>query len=279
MLRRHWAGTGFGKRAIWQGRKAGPGITVLDPLAEPDALARAAAGADVILCLAGVTGGDPAALALNSALAEAAIGAAADTGADPGTRARVLLTSSAAVYGAALYDESNPDQTLFREDTPLTEHSALSQYGRAKLEMEQRGARMGADLGVPVTALRIGNVAGADAILGGWRPGFQLDRFRDGRTPRRSYVGPVTLARMLGDLAAASVLPPVLNVAAPGVVEMGALLDAAGLEWTPRVAGAAAIGRVALDVQALGAFTALDPGDSLPEGLVSEWRQSGPDLT
>lgn len=277
ILRRTWAPG----RALWQMRTesaaestaesttglAGDAadLAVLDPLGDPAALARAAQGCGAVLCLAGVT---PTAAALgrdmadNAALALAAVRAAAGAGVP------VLLASSAAVYGDSAED--------------LTEASPrrpLSDYGRAKAGMEEQAADLGARLGVPVTALRIGNVAGSDAILGGWRPGFRLDRFADGHTPRRSYIGPLTLARVLGDLVQAGGLPRVLNLAAPGTVEMGALLDAAGLDWTARPAPPGTIAEVRLDVSALLGFTALTPKDSLPEILVAEWRQLEPVLT
>lgn len=235
------------------------GWIACDPLTDPEALARAAAGCGVILCLAGVTparAAAGAAMADNTALALAAVRAGAAAG------ARVLLTSSAAVYGARA--------GLLTETGPL---APVSDYGRAKAAMETRATALGRDLGVPVTSLRIGNVAGSDAILGGWRPGFRLDRFADGRTPRRSYIGPVTLARVLEDLAAARRLPPVLNVATPGVVDMGALLNAAGLGWTPRAAPAGAIAEVRLDVSALEGFTSFAPVDSLPETMIAEWQK------
>lgn len=266
ILRKCWAPD----RALWQVRSPvrGPGwpageVAVFDPLGDPAALARAAAGCGAVLCLAGVT---PAAagrdMADNIALARAAVRAAARAGA----AVPVLLASSAAVYG----DRAG----ALHETAPLRPQGA---YGRAKAAMEAEAAGLGARLGVPVTALRIGNVAGSDAILGGWKPGFALDRFADGRTPRRSYVGPRTLARVLGDLVRAEGLPGVLNLAAPGTVEMGALLDAAGLAWTPRPAPETAIPEVALDVGALRGFTALDARDSLPETLVAEWRRAKAD--
>lgn len=244
-------------QGLWQARRAqaGPGWVIADPLAEPEALARAAAGCDAVLCLAGVT---PAAAArgaeyhLNAALARAAV----RTGAEAG--ARVLLASSAAVYGHA--------------DGPLCETDAVapvSEYGHAKAAMEEAALDQGAKLGIRVCALRIGNIAGLDAALGGWRPGFALDRFADGRTPVRSYIGPVTLARVLGDLAGAD-LPEILNIAAPGAVEMGVLLDAAGLAWEPRAAGPGAIPEVVFDLARLARAVPLD--DATPESLVAQWR-------
>lgn len=262
----------------WQGRVApratlGTGAqrdgdwAVLDPLEDPAALAAAAAGCGAILCLAGVTparaqrGGG---MNDNSALAEAAVRAVA-----PG--ARVLLASSAAVYGGQIGGQSG---SLAETTAP----APVSEYGRAKAAMETRAGAVGRELGVSVTALRIGNIAGADAILGGWRPGFQLDQFADGRTPRRSYIGPVTLARVLADLLAAPDLPGVLNLAAPGVVEMGALLEAAGQAWTPRPAPASALAEVRLDVRALQRFARLSDRDSLATTLVAEWRALEPEI-
>lgn len=255
-LRKSWSGTG----PLWQTRGAapGPGWVRIDPLADAAGLARAAQGRAAILCLAGVVPGQGGDLADNARLARAAVRAGAAAG------ARVLLTSSAAVYGArgGLLSET-------------TEPLPASDYGRAKVRMEAEAADLAAGLGVEVTALRIGNIAGVDAILGGWRPGFALDRFADGRTPRRSYIGVQSLARVLADLAGQGGLPGVLNLAAPGAVEMGALLDAAGLGWTPRPAPDTAIPEVVLDISRLAGVTALAAGEGRPETLVAQWRALG----
>lgn len=257
ILRRIWPVLWPEADILWQTRRPmpGPGWTVLDPLAEPGALARAARGRAAILCLAGVVPGRDGAMADNAALALAALRAGAEAG------ARVLLTSSAAVYGAR--------GGLLSEATPPV---PVSDYGRAKHDMEGRAAAVAQELDVPVTSLRIGNVAGADAILGGWRPGFELDRFDDGRTPRRSYIGPASLARVLGELTARDGLPGVLNLAAPGAVEMGALLDAAGLDWTPRPAPDTAIAEVRLDTGLLEQIVAFDPSESDPAVMVAQWQ-------
>lgn len=242
-----------GKVAEESAAASGHGWITFDPLAEPKALARAASGCQAILCLAGVVTGRGGDLNDNITLAEAAVRAGAKSG------ARVLLTSSAAVYGAETGE--------LVEDTDLT---PLSDYGRAKAEMERRGAELGAQLGVQVCSLRIGNIAGVDAILGGWRPGFQLDQFPDGRTPRRSYIGVKTLARVLGVLMQAKDLPGALNITAPGVVEMGALLDAADLAWLPRPAGQGAIAEVCLSTRTLEQFSRLETGSAA--ALVDEWH-------
>ena len=265
ILRKRWPqDPGWGAirdQVTWQTRQVaaglGPGWCGLDPVRQPEVLAQAATGQTVILCLAGVVtarapGSD---LGDNVTLAEAAIRAAA------GTRARVILASSAAVYGnqAGVLDEA----------AALAPQNA---YGRAKAAMEARGAALGAELGVPVTSLRIGNIAGIDAILGGWRPGFRLDQFADGRTPRRSYIGMLSLARVLGDLVRADQLPGILNVATPGMVEMGALLDAAGLAWTPQPAPDSAISEVCLSTLALERFTSLSETEGQAAEMVRQWR-------
>lgn len=254
-----------GLRLRLQARRAqaGPGSWhVFDPLAEPAALARAAEGTAAVLCLAGpVPGRSGADMADHIRLGEAAVRAAAAAG------ARVLLASSAAVYGAR--------GGLLAEDAALQPANA---YGAAKAEMEARAAALGAALGVPVCALRIGNIAGLDAILGGWREGFALDRFADGATPRRSYIGVQTLARVLGALLAAPALPPVLNVAQPGPVAMGALLQAAGLPFASRPAPAAAIPQVALDVARLQALLPAPLAAADPVEMAAEWALLEPEM-
>lgn len=273
ILRRFWPDPGnasqYGGGVVWQTRHNPPEKTLnwlhLDPLNDPAGLRRTVQTCKVVLCLAGVT---PAAaqagtgqMADNIALAEAAVRAAAGTG------ARVILASSAAVYG------NQPG--ILEESCPL---APLSDYGRAKAGMETRARQLGAQLGVPVCSLRIGNIAGIDAILGGWRPGFQLDQFGDGRTPQRSYIGVLTLARVLGDLVRADHLPKSLNVAMPGVIEMGALLDAAGLAWVPHPAPESAIARVVLSTRALERFTSLTEAEGRASEMVRQWHLLEPVL-
>ena len=175
-----------------------------------------------MLVLAGVTPRSGRDLTLNSQIAETCLAAAKSVGIG-----RVLVASSSAVYGDEL-------------DRPFKETDAtrpVNAYGAAKLEMEQACARWSAAL--EVVCLRIGNVAGADALLRQTflpkRPDILLDRFADGTTPLRSYIGPGTMAGVLIDLAKyGGPLPFALNLAAPKPVEMGALADAARLPWRPR---------------------------------------------
>jgi len=269
LLRRDWPTLlPAGADLRWQARRrpddyaANDAWHILAPLEDPAALAQAAEGTDTILCLAGVTPGHGGDLGDNARLAEAAIRAAQASTRVSDRKTRVLLASSAAVYG------NQPG--VLSEEAPL--HPA-NPYGVAKAEMEAQALRLGAEAGVAVTALRIGNIAGLDAILGGWRPGFQLDCFVDGTTPRRSYIGVRMLAQVLAALVQRPDLPEVLNLAQPGPVAMGDLLHAAGLDFSLRPAPDTAIPEVALEVTRLAGL--LPPDMPLPAAdpaqLVAEW--------
>ncbi len=236
---------------------------VFAPLEAPEALRAAAQGCGQIVCLAGVVpgrnrarhngvGGD---LADNSRLALAAIEAAADAGC-----VRVFLASSAAVYGAA--------KGPMREDQPLR---PTNPYGQAKAEMEAAAQARGRALGVQVCALRIGNVAGFDAILGGWKPGFTLDQFPDGTTPRRSYIGVQALAHAIDVLLRVPDLPPALNVAQPRPIEMGELLAGAELAFTTRPAPDGAIAEVVLDLALLQSCLETELVPACGISLVAQW--------
>lgn len=203
-----------------------------DILGDPDALSGAISNADALLVLAGVTVEDgKRPIGANSDLAKAVL---QEAGERP-----VFLSSSAAVYGrtAGPASESHPA-------TPV------SSYGRAKREMENAALAHG-----NAVALRIGNVAGADALLGNPRPSYCLTQFPDGGTPVRSYIGPSLLATAIARLASLAIdgaaLPSILNVAAREPVAMADLLEAAGKPWTPLPAGPKDIQRVVLDSGAL----------------------------
>lgn len=244
--------------AIWISRNAGDGLVQCDMLNEPDALVALLRDVRCVICLAGITHSSDEQMSQNTVLAEAAITASHKAGVE-----QVLLTSSAAVYGA--------QSGLLSEDDPC---EPLSDYGRAKLEMERSGSALGRQFGIAVCSLRISNIAGADAILGGWREGFELDRFDDGRTPRRSYIGAATLAQVLARLSKVEGLPHLMNVAAPGVVEMSDLLDAAGMPWHPRPAPASAIPTLALSTKRLETHFDFEVGVGSPQALVAQWRQA-----
>lgn len=217
VLRHVWRDAEADAAMRWQSRRALPDHICFAPLEDTAIFETACQDCSVILCLAGVISARHDPLADNTALAEACIRAAAKTG------ARVLLVSSAAVYGAGA--------GVLAETTPL---HPVSDYGRAKRDMEQSATALAAELGVTLSILRIGNVAGLDAILGGWQPGFMPDVFADGTSPKRSHIGVNDLARVIAALMALPAPPTIVNVAAPVPIEMHSLLDAAALPWTPR---------------------------------------------
>ena len=172
----------------------------------------------------------------------------------------LFLPSSAAVYGPELAAGG-----LLSETLPLS--ARTSAYGAKKRDMESTAI----DRAVPgsICCLRIGNVAGCDAALGGWRPGFTLDVFADGRSPLRSYIGPMLFAEVLAALvlqsassSGAGALPPVLNIAQPGAVEMAGLLKAAKRPFSTRPAPPDAIARVELDVRILTGLVQVPRADT-----------------
>lgn len=133
--------------------------------------------------------------------------------------AHVVLASSAAVYG-------NGDSTPFHETAPL---APLSAYGASKVAMEE--AAQATPDGPAITILRIGNVAGADALLAAARQRtalgqpMPLHRFADGRAAQRSYIGPQDLAAVVATLAQRPTKGiQTLNIAHPAPVYLDDLL-------------------------------------------------------
>lgn len=212
---------------------------------------------------------------------EAPVLAAQDLARDRGI-GPILMCSSAAIYGTA------PQPC--REDGPL---QANTIYGRAKIWMEEETWVERLTQGrLPICALRIGNVAGADALFGAMAEGpVTLDRLPDGTAPRRAYIGPLTLARALVALLAAPDLPgvatpmpgpeptgeverfPAVNLAQPGLLPMSDLLDAAGVPFAWRPAPPTALPALEMDLSRLQALAPLPP--ATPEGLVAEARLAG----
>ncbi|MFA7432949.1 MAG: NAD-dependent epimerase/dehydratase family protein [Gemmobacter sp.] len=255
-LRAAWADTPPGFRPVWQSRRPVPGWSRWDPDTTPMLPAAA------VLVLAGVTAGTGAELARNTDIALAACRAAEAAGAR-----QVFLASSAAVYG--------PTGNPVAETGPV---NPVRPYGAAKLAMERAALGWARGRAIRVTALRIGNVAGADMLAGAAARGdVALDTFPDApRGPVRSYIGPGGLARVIATLVEQALnggdLPDILNLAAPAPVAMADLLDAAGIRFTPRPAPPEAIARVVMDTAALARLVPPRPGDSLPATMVAEWR-------
>lgn len=203
-----------------------------------------------MLVLAGATPPTGREVALNASLALACQEAARAAGIG-----RILLASSSAVYGRGL-------DVPWNEDDRVNPPSA---YGRAKLAME-RLCR-----GPDTCALRIGNVAGADALLLNPARPVTLDQFPDGTTPTRSYIGPRSLARVLVALEQAPQLPPVLNLGSPRPVEMADLARAAGLPVRLRPAPGTARARLVLDCGRLEKLVAFDDRESTAEDIIAQW--------
>ena len=251
MLRRHWPGRAD-LAPLWQMRRPLPGALCFSPLEDRPDLGPL----DAVLGLAGITPQTGAALDLNTDLALTAVDLAARHGAR-----RVFLSSSASAYA--------PGPDALAEDDRNPPPSA---YGRAKRAMEGAALARAQALGVAATVLRIGNVAGADALMAAPPGPKLLDRFPDGRGPRRSYVAPQDLAAILGDLVGlATPLPEVLNIALPGAVAMEDLLTEAALPFDWRPAPPEAIPSLVLDVSRLLALMPLPPAD--PARIVAGWRE------
>lgn len=261
LLRQVWTLQGAGP-VLWQSRRAASADLRADLLTDGSALAEALRGMATVLHLAGPSrrGGSAhadLALAVLDAAREAGVG-------------QVLLASSAAVYGAAERGAS--------EWAPVRPASA---YGKAKLAMElaARDWRAMAGPQAPrITCLRIGNVAGADQLLGAQHPSgpVPLDTLPGGHGPRRSYIGPQALAAILARLmvrgATRGDLPGVLNLALPGGVHMEALLAADGRGWTARPIPDGVIGALVLDITKLAAIVSLAEFGTTAEAIVADLR-------
>lgn len=248
MLQVYWADD----PVTWTSRNSAGKVLELDLLADGPRVAEVADGAEVAICLAGIVPGQGD-LSQNTDLAIAAIDAATKS-----SVSTVILCSSAAVYGRGA--------GAWKEDMRA---KPISAYGQAKLDMEQAAQDHAAKSGLRVCRLRIGNIAGADAILGGWTAGFTLDQLLDGTTPLRSYIGPSGFAAVLANLVSkADQLPDVLNLAVPKPVRMGDLLNSAGLSWLPRSASEETIADVVLNVDRLQELVAID--DAMQD-VAADW--------
>lgn len=236
------------------------------PLQEPPGDRLTALRVDAIICLAGVTPGPGADLSLNTPLAEAVLSAAKQAGVR-----RVLIASSSAVYGTG-------DGTPFSENDNTV---PVNDYGAAKLAME-RACEPWRESGLEVCCMRIGNVAGADALLlnlataaAGQK--LSIDRFLDGAGPVRSYIGPATFAEVLCGLAERpDPLPTTLNIATPSVVSMEGLAIAAGHPYTFSPAPEGAHQRITLNCHRLAARHTFAANASDPAQMVLQWKETLP---
>ena len=126
--------------------------------------------------------------------------------------------------------------------------------------------------------LRIGNVIGADALIGGADAAEVVLDPVPGQAggPQRAAIGPVALARVLEGLAARALaghaLPDLLNIAAPGAVAMADLLQAAGLPWRYGPENPHVLARAAMDTSRLEALLPGLAGDGSAADMVAQWR-------
>lgn len=270
MVLYHWQRLADPAAVVPQFRGSGTvGALVWDPLAGPQPLldaVSASGGFQAMVILAGVTPGPGKDLGLNRTLAETCLAAA--SGADI---PRVLLASSSAVYGAGT-------GAPMPETAPCNPANA---YGAAKLEMEQACAPWRDD-GMDLCLLRIGNVAGADALLlnvakSAADQAIEIDVFDDGRGPVRSYIGVQTLASVLQSLCQQpAFLPDILNIGTPDPVSMDALADAAHHPWNKRTPAGPTPQTITLDCSLLSSLYDFTPLDSRPGDMVRQWKETLP---
>jgi len=250
-------------RVIWQSRTPISGGICFAPLSDDGmgALVSAMKGRKVVFALAGVTPATGAPFDLNSTLAERTLLAAEQAGVP-----HVFFVSSAAVYGVS--------NVVHGEEETLT---PVSDYGISKQRMEE--GILQADSRVRAVILRIGNIVGADQLIG--RTGgdsagdIALDQFPDGGFPERSYMGPLTLATVLSQLfesaLAGADLPDIVNISAPEPVSMADLLRVAGYAFQARPAPAGAIRRVILDTARIQALVQMHEDAAEPAHMMAEW--------
>ena len=268
MLRRVWSGQPG--TPTFQYRHGDHDGLFWDPMTGPGPFldwCDAKGGCRTMVVLAGVTLKSGANFEANAPAAEACLEAAHQAGV-----ARVLYASTSAVYGRGI------GRPFTEEDPP----NPANAYGAAKVAAEAVCTRY-RDRGLPVTALRIGNIAGSDQLLinagrATSEDPLKLDRFADGAGPRRSYIGAGIFARVLEALMAAPDLPEVLNVGTPEPVTMEGLLAAAGTHWTWVPAPETAVQDLVLDCSRLARLVPFTPDDSRPEVHVAEWRRHGDPL-
>ncbi len=262
-------------KVLWQARRADSGIDLVwSPEDGIPCLLSKLAQINVtrlraVVALWGAVPGKAVYLGLNTQLADLATDLARSLQAD-----RVLHCSSAAVY------KPGPDPVR-ESDLP----APASAYGHAKLAMETavlRRHRSASESPRPCI-LRIGNVIGADALSEAMQVAARcgtpvtLDRFANGKSPARSFIGGPDLARCLAALARCELsrLPDIVNLAAHQPTFMSDLVREAGLPLAWRPAPAGAIPRVALETTQLRSLIDLGPHSGTASHLLAQPRTEG----
>lgn len=268
LVRYHWRDHSMPKLIEqYRSRKVSEDYIVWDPLGSTNPLLDGVAkfgGFSAMICLAGVVPGPQNDLNQNRELAVSCIKAALSAGIS-----RVLIASSSAVYGEG-------------SGVPFLESASLeptNDYGIAKLEMEQ-ACESWREEGIDLCILRIGNVAGADALMTNIakvcpEDAIDIDIFPDGRGPIRSYIGAKTLAEVLISLCQYSQrLPPIVNVGAPVPISMDALAQASEQRWRHRDPAKAKQQSIILDCSLLGSIHPFKEIDSQPYEMISQWKEA-----
>lgn len=218
---------------------------------------------ETVIALWGRTDGDADTLGLNRDLVFEGLRLAQACGAG-----RIFHLSSAAIYGPGTW-------------MPETRSPApANAYGAAKRDMEGTIEALPPE-GPRHVILRLANVVGADSLgaaLHDHTHPVTLDRFADGTGPRRSYIAPGDLARVLSALARLPVhrVPDILNVAAPEPVAMVNLARAAGRPVVWRDAPPGAQPCVSLDTGRLGRVLPGVIRCTTPEAMIADWRGLAP---
>jgi len=219
---------------------------------------------DCMIVLSGITPNIGADFTLNTTIGTACMAAAERLGCP-----HVLLTSTSAVYGTYSDDPFAESDTL----------NPVNDYGCSKRDMEVACHSLASLSGVRLCCLRVGNVAGADALLlngAALAPDekLRLDRFEDGGTPVRSYIGPESLAQVILSLVRTRrLLPAALNIATPVAITMRSLAEAAQLPFDLHTAKGRGHQYVTLDCRALAAFYKFGSGEVQPSEMVRQWRR------
>lgn len=240
MLRRFWTL----ENTLWQAQRPIPGVQDCDILRDSVGLAALLSKADIALCLAWTLNTKGGTFGTNLALTQAILHATP-------IAAHLFFASSAAIYG--------DNTSCLHETSPL---DPRTEYARVKVAVE---ACAGAS-SHRTTCLRIRNVAGCDAILGGWYLGMTVEA-RGLKTPSQSYVGPQSFAKTICRLLTLPARPS-LHVAAPGCAEMRELLNATHLTWQPRAPSRDVIWEGNLNIRLLQEFMPLEAR----EGISADWH-------
>ncbi len=253
LLRAAWADAApTSLRPVWTGRGAGVDVVWDLQSGSVPSLPRDA----VVLHLAGVTRGPQAQLDRNPAMVPGLL-----RGCRQSMARRILFVSTAAVYAPG-------DRPARESDVPAPANA----YGASKLAAE----RVACDqTDVPLRILRLGNVPGADGLLGP-RPNetpIRLDPVpgRDGG-PLRSWIGARQLAAVLAQLCRID-LPPVLNLAADPPLDMASLLQASGRAWAYGPPNPAVVPSAVLDTGLLRGLLPIDHADPARLAAEAAWAR------